>query len=82
MPLSPLSLIPGRVYRAQKPRCSKGYFNDRQIIWVNDAQVQYDGPAVTTGRSYPIIAITDFLKWASHDVTELLPEDGWQAWKN
>lgn len=49
---------------------------------MNDAQVQYDGPAVTTGRSYPIIAITDFLKWASHDVTELLPENGWQAWKN
>lgn len=82
MTLSPQSLKPGRVYRAQKPRCSNGYVNDRQIIWTNGEQVQYNGPAVAAGRRYPIIPMVQFLQWASHDVTELLPENGWQAWRS
>ena len=82
MTLSRQFLKLGHVYRAQKPRCANGYVNDRQIIWMNEEQVQYNGPAVAIGRNYPIIPMSRFLQWASHDVTDLLPENEWQTWRS
>lgn len=46
MTLLPQSLKTGHVYRGKNPRCSNGYVNERQIIWMNEEQVQYNGPAV------------------------------------
>lgn len=74
MTLSPQALKTGRVYRGKNPRCFNGYFNDRQIIWMNEERVQYNGPAVAAGHNYPIIPMSRFPQWASHDVTDLLPE--------
>src|SRR6266849_4756633 len=65
---------PGRCYEAKRP-VVVGYYrelNDRQVKWVNSfrTQVQYDSPTVSDGRSYPIISMEKFLKWAGRDVTE------------
>ena len=82
MTLLPQSLKTGHVYRGKNPRCSNGYVNERQIIWMNEEQVQYNGPAVAIGRNYPIIPMSRFLQWASHDVTDLLPGTEWQTWRS
>lgn len=72
-----------RCYRAKKPRPAGqfvSYVNDRQIVRLGVNTVQYDGPAVHSGRRYPIISKEEFLEWASHDVTDHLPPGEWQLW--
>jgi len=70
----------GATYRAKKPT---EYFlqgpNDRTIIHIEKSafgatSIQYDGPAVKTGRSYPTVDVEKFLKWASHEVKDDEPD--------
>ena len=79
-----MELRVGRVYRAKKPiRTRYGYINDRQVIFMNDQVVQYDGPSVRDGAHYPTIPMGKFLEWAGEDVTEkykLLPAGEWAEW--
>jgi hypothetical protein len=75
-----LTLKVGRIYRAKKP---KGFgfprlCDDRQIVHLSSMNVQYDSPSVPRGRKYPVVTIEKFREWASHDVTESLPEGDWQ----
>lgn len=69
-----LELRVGATYRAKRPRryftLRGDYHNDRTILWVDERNVQYDGPAVADGRRYPVVTREEFLKWASHEVTE------------
>lgn len=64
--LTRADLVVGGVYRAKKPgRVGwAGDFNDREILHIGLAEVQYDGPAVALGRKYPKVMIKDFLAWA------------------
>jgi len=81
-----MELQVGRAYRAKKPAQAgsflNSYYNDRQILWMSGdgSIVQYDGPAVGHGRKYPKVTREAFEKWASHDVTDQLPESSWQRW--
>lgn len=74
----------GRTYRAKKPRVSGGVFsplvNDRTVLWIGISDLQYDGPAVARGRSYPRISIEKFIAWAGRDVTDELPKGEYAAW--
>ncbi len=67
-----------KCYRAKKPRESRGYYNDRVVIWMSDYEVQYDGPAVANGRKYPTVPLNKFEEWAGADVTDSLPAGDWQ----
>jgi len=61
-------LIVGHIYlgkRRQKTR--HALYNDRRVIWRDNVNVQYDGPAVMIGAPYPIVTIGDFLAWARCD---------------
>lgn len=61
----------GKFYRGKYPkRLLNGKINDREVIWISEArtQLQYDGPSVPNGAHYPRVSMTDFLKWASHEV--------------
>jgi hypothetical protein len=66
--LTRADLVVGATYRAKRPRqvgtVFNGGLNDRTILWIGLAEVQYDGPAVANGRKYPRVMISDFLKWA------------------
>lgn len=81
-----LTLQVGRIYRAKKPgKVSggiSGLVNDRYITWISSdgSEVQYDGPVVKIGSRYKKISREKFLAWASHDVSDELPEDKWAPW--
>ena len=79
-----LKLQVGRTYRAKKPGKAgdawKPLINDRTIKWIGSCEVQYDGPSVARGRHYPKVPIAKFLAWASHDVTDELPDQEYAAW--
>ena len=64
--LTRADLVVGGVYRAKKPARvgREGDWNDREILYIGLAEVQYDGPAVAMGRYYPKVMIKDFLAWA------------------
>lgn len=69
-----MELIHGHVYEAKKPQKTfLGFYNDRQITYLSDTQVQYDSPTVCLGGKYPTIAREKFEKWAGKDVTEEMP---------
>jgi hypothetical protein len=70
----------GRVYRAKVPRNVSGLYNDRVILRIIGATVQYDGPAVANGRQYPKCAASAFFKWMGEDVTDQMPEGRWAEW--
>jgi len=75
-----LVLLPGRVYRAKKPKvcgCLNPVYNDRQIIYLGLYNVQYDSPSVKDGRRYPTVSREKFLAWASHEVTSEIPKGNW-----
>lgn len=75
----------GRTYRAKKPRAAGWWFgplvNDRTVIFTNGRIVQYDGPSVATGRTYPSISVEAFIAWADHDVTDELPPGEYVSWE-
>ena len=77
-----IELLQGRTYRAKKPACvrSCGMTNDRTVIYIGVTEVQYDGPAVATGRHYPRVTIEKFIEWAGHDVTDELPPGEYASW--
>ena len=76
----------GRVYQAKKPRptwlSTQGeVYNDRQVIWTNGAQVQYDSPTVGRGSRYPTVLIEKFRAWAGEDVTDQMPDkEDWRPY--
>lgn len=77
-----LEIRTGRTYRAKSPGYAKGFVNDRTVVWVDRANrtVQYDGPAITLGRTRPLISLDAFLEWAKHDITQQLPAGEYQQW--
>jgi len=76
----------GRWYRAKKPAPARGQLgpvvNDREIIWMGNGLVQYDGPAVRDGQHFPRVFVENFLKWAHRDVTDELPPGDWETWES
>lgn len=72
----------GRTYRGKSPGYTKGYVNDRTVVWFSNVlgELQYDGPAVGIGRKYPAISIREFIAWAEHDITDQLPAGEYQQW--
>lgn len=77
-----MELKVGRTYRAKKPGHSQELVNDRTIKWIGLEEVQYDGPAVAFGRRYPKVSREKFLAWAGSDVTEELPQNEYETWKD
>lgn len=75
-----MEILKGRVYRAKNPAHVDGFFNDRQVLYVTDYSVQYDGPAVGRGRKYPMVSREKFEAWAATDVSDSLPEGEWAPW--
>lgn len=77
-------LVIGRTYRAKRPAAAGDFtalcYNDRTVMWLGGDVVQYDGPSVAIGRRYPKVTVEAFLKWASHDVTDELPEGEYAPW--
>lgn len=70
----------GQVWRAKKPQrvgLIRQYWNDRMIIYIGPAEVQYDSPAVGNGKKYPRISMERFLKWVGSDVTAQTPKGDW-----
>lgn len=57
-------------YRSKNSRIIGGVVNDRKVIHISNfrTQVQYDSSAVKEGRTYPMVSMEAFLKWASHEV--------------
>lgn len=78
--MSNIELKVARTYRAKKPRESRGFVNDRTVIYIGTNFVQYDGPAVGVGRRYSKVSTSDFLKWADRDVTDELPDGEYAPW--
>lgn len=75
----------GHIYRAKKPKkverlFQPAFYNDRQVVYVSDARVQYDSPTVRDGRKYPTIERAKFEAWAGSDVTEGYPRGDWALW--
>lgn len=72
----------GHTYRGKRPRNSRGYVNDRTVLWMDslETMVQYDGPSVAFGRHFPKISRADFEAWAERDVTDELPNGEYADW--
>lgn len=72
----------GRTYRGKSPGYTKGFVNDRTVVWISNVlgELQYDGPAVGRGQRYPAVSIQDFTAWAAHDITDQLPAGEYQQW--
>ena len=70
----------GRVYRGKKPRNCRGFYNDRQVLWISEdgEKIQYDSPTVAIGRKFPTIPREKFEAWAGDDVTQKTPKHSWQ----
>ena len=49
----------------------------RKLERVLDYMIQYDSPSVARGKKYPIVPASKFLKWASSDVTSIMPKGEW-----
>ena len=81
-----LTLTVGRTYRAKRPANSGGLVNDRLIIWKSQdgSLVQYDGPAVRLGATYPKVTSDKFSEWAGEDVPHLYDkgDTDWETWKS
>lgn len=75
----------GRVYQAKKPKPTRWgqgeVYNDRQVLWTNGLQVQYDSPVVRNASRYPTISLEKFLTWAGEDVTDQMPnKEDWRPY--
>jgi len=69
MPLTKEDLKVGGVYRAKRYReFPFGGSNDRNILWMDEYEVQYNSDSVKIGRRYPKISIGAFLRWAKEKV--------------
>lgn len=79
-----LEIKVGRTYRAKRPRAAgtviQPLVNDRTVLWFNVTHVQYDSPSVSFGRHFPKTTIEKFFAWASHDVTDELPQGEYAPW--
>lgn len=80
--LTKADLRVGNIYAAKRPNKIyigfDEYWNDRQIIYLSDHSVQYDGPSVAFGRNYPTVSIEKFLKWVKDDVTAQVKDGEWR----
>lgn len=83
-PLTVDDLKVRHVYRAKRPAQVGGYtgtyVNDRIVLYVTSQSVQYDGPSVGIGQRHPSVPTVKFLSWASHEVTDEIPDDDWLSW--
>ncbi|CAM5563986.1 hypothetical protein [Eoetvoesiella caeni] len=77
-----IELAVGRVYRAKKPANINGFVNDRSLLWIGIDTVQYDSPSIRMGGKYREVDKSQFIAWASDDVTQELPEGAWESWNN
>jgi hypothetical protein len=68
-----LKIEVGKVYSAKRSRRVflglSEFYADRQVLWVSDTEVQYDGPVVKPGARYPKISLDKFRNWAKEDIT-------------
>lgn len=71
-----LPLIKGHVYEAKRPITAGGYVSDREIVWINADEVQYDSPSVPNGRRLPRVSHAEFRNWAARDITDEMPVGG------
>lgn len=71
----------GRTYRAKRPQCARGFYNDRTVLHISARGVQYDSPSVRIGRHRPRIPIAQFERWMDRDVTDELPQGKYQPWE-
>ena len=71
--MTELQLKVGTTYRGKRPhRLFLAGFNDRTILYISPmGVVQYDGPAIRTGRHYPTTTREKFLRWAKCEVDEV-----------
>lgn len=66
--LTDADLIVGHTYWGKCRRKTRhALYNDRKIIWRDENNVQYDGPAVSIGAGYPIVSVQKFISWARCD---------------
>ena len=79
-----LEIKVGHTYRAKRPRPAgtiiSPLVNDRTLIGCSATSFQYDSPSVSFGRHYPRVSIEKFRVWASHDVTDELPQGEYAPW--
>ena len=76
MTLTEKDIVVRQTYRAKRFREWLGFTNDRTVLWIGTSldrsanqvrKVQYDSDTVKDGRSYPIIEMAKFLKWAKEE---------------
>lgn len=80
----------GRTYRGKHPRLtSRGYVNDREVIFVGQSTVEFASPSIPDGAACPSVTLAEFRDWAGHDVTALYEgREDWhdandlQAWRD
>lgn len=77
-----MELIVGHTYEAKRPKkigVVDPLMDDRMIVWIGLAEVQYDSPSVRFGRRLPKVSKEAFLRWAGRDVTNEMPRSEWRA---
>ncbi len=72
MGLTAKDIVPGKIYRGnsrRRKRSGDGAWDDRQVLWVSSDRywVQYDGPNVSEGRSFPTVSMDKFLRWVGEE---------------
>ncbi len=81
-PAEPLPLIVGHTYEAKR-KAQAGVidplWNDRMIVWIGVAEVQYDSPTVAIGRRLPKVSHEQFRRWAARDITSEMPNGEWRS---
>ncbi len=76
-PAEELELKVGATYRARHPhKLQNGELNDREVVYMDEFRVQYDGPAVHFGQRYPAVSVQKFRKWAGKEVEEIVTAGG------
>gem|GEM_PF-3728015 len=70
----------GQIYRAKRPRfTSEGLVNDRQVVHVGPAGIQFDSPTIAAGHRLPFVSPVEFREWADCDVTALYGHGDWHG---
>lgn len=77
-----MKLKRGNVYRAKRPRQVgiPPVFNDRRIISILSGHITYDSPLLD-GVNHHVTSLEDFVHWAASDVTDQVPQGGWEPWE-
>lgn len=63
-------VLPGRVFRAKKPKSVNGCFDDMRVIGILRGHPVCHRIADGQGAGFESVAMSDFVKWAGSDITE------------